>query len=125
MSWQIIVIFVMGGFLILIPLLTYLSSHRMVGKTVADDKYGPEAQMLYFYSDNCGPCRHMTPIIDQLAEQRGKVHKIDVGQAPDLARKYGVRATPTTILLQEHVIIQVALGAKSQKQLERLLAEIN
>lgn len=125
MSWQIMVIIVMGGLLILIPLLTYLSSRRMVGKAVAGNRFGAEAQMLYFYSKSCGPCRHMTPIIDQLAKQHANVRKIDVAQAPDTAREYGVRATPTTILVQGHVIKQVALGAKSQKQLERLLAEIN
>jgi len=125
MSWQIMVIIVVGGLLVLIPLLTYLSSRRMVGKTIKRDRFGPEAQLLYFYNQNCGPCRQMTPIIEQLASQHDNVHKIDIAQTPEIAREYGIRATPTTILVKDHVIRQVALGAKSQKQLERLLAENN
>lgn len=125
MLWQIIIIVVLGGFLILVPLMTYLSSHRMVGKTVADDKFGREDNLLYFYNKNCGPCRHMTPIIDQLSREHASVNKIDVSQDPDTAQKYGIRATPTTILVKGHVIKEVLLGARSQKQLERLLAEIN
>ncbi|MDJ0806255.1 MAG: thioredoxin family protein [Gammaproteobacteria bacterium] len=125
MSWQIIIIVILGGILILVPLLTYLSSRRMVGKKVSEDQYNRRDGLLYFYSVNCGPCRNMTPVIDRLSREDDRVNKINVSEDPDMAQKYGVNATPTTILVKGHVIKEVMLGARSQKQLERLLTEIN
>ena len=125
MSWIMIVILVVSGFLILMPLLTYLSSRRMIGKTVSQQQATDHGRLLYFYSPSCGPCRSMTPIIDQLAAAHDNVGKIDIQKDPETAREFGIRATPTTVLLQGNVIKQVALGAKTQKQLEKLLAEVS
>ena len=125
MSWQIIVIILLGGFLILFPLFTFISSHRMIGKRVHDDRFEGEDRLLYFYNESCTPCRYMTPIIDQLTARHGNVYKVDVSQYPDTARKYGISATPTIVLVKEHVVKEVAIGMKTQKQLERMLREIS
>lgn len=124
-SWYILVLILLGGVILLMPLFSYLLSRRMVGKSVADSRLGRSDQLIYFYRANCGPCRTMTPIIDQLSQNHDKLTKIDITQDPDTARAYGIRATPTTILVKEHVIKEVLLGAKSQRTLEQLLAEIN
>jgi thioredoxin 1 len=123
-SWHILVLALLGGAILLIPLFSYLSSRRMVGKSVSGNLFDSADQLIYFYSANCGPCRAMTPIIDRLAENHDKVMKVDIAQDPNAAREYGIRATPTTILVKGHVIKEVMLGAKSQRTLEQLLAEI-
>jgi len=124
MSWVLILILVVTGFLILMPLLTYLSSRRMIGRQVETGESDDKGRLLYFYSPACGPCRSMTPLIDRLAREHGNVGKIDVQQDPDTARRFGVRATPTTVLVKGNIVKGVVLGAKSLKQLEKLLAEI-
>ena len=125
MSWALSILVLLAGFLVLMPLLTYLASRRMIGKTIVLDQGKHHSRLLYFYSQSCGPCRRMTPIIDKLASTHDMVEKIDIQQDPDTTRKFGIRATPTTVLVQDNVVKQVALGAKTQQQLEKLLAQIN
>ncbi len=78
--------------------------------------------LLYFFSPNCGPCRSMTPVIDRLAALHDNVFKFDVSQSLDLARRLGVMATPTIMLLADGRIARVKLGALPEKNLEEFLA---
>lgn len=103
-------------------------SRRLRGQPVPELESGVEAQLkqhdqalLYFYSPSCGPCRAMTPRIDQLAAQHGNVFKFDVAQSLDIARKFGVMATPTTVLVKDGKIAEAIPGPLSDKKLEALL----
>ncbi len=128
MNWPLLVILVLAAFLLLMPLLTYLSARRSVGKSVAVSGNGPDlpsSRLVYFYNAHCGPCRQMTPIIDEMAKNHEKVIKYDARQAPETATAYGIRATPTTVLVEDNVITEVLVGAKSQRQLEKLLQRIS
>lgn len=78
--------------------------------------------LIYFYSPNCGPCRAMTPRIDQAIARHDNVFKFDVGHSPDLARRLGVMATPTTVRIAGDHIERVNLGALSTAGIEQLLA---
>jgi thioredoxin 1 len=83
-----------------------------------------QSLLIYFFSPGCMMCKSMSPIIDRLAERHGNVMKVDVAassQSLDLARKFGVRGTPTTVLVRRGMIEQVLIGAKSARQLEGLL----
>lgn len=126
MSWVMIVLLAVIAFLILMPMLTYLSARRMVGSKIEQDALGgsPGDHMIYFYSPSCGPCRSMTPIIDRLAQESDRVVKVDIQHEPDTARAFNIRATPTTVLVKDNRILDVALGAKTQKQLEALLEKV-
>jgi thioredoxin 1 len=126
MSWIMIVLLLVAAFLILMPLLTYLSARRMVGKEIAASHSDnqPENRLIYFYSANCGPCRNMTPIIDRLAESNTEVSKVDVQADPQTARDFNIRATPTTVLIKGNRVLDVVLGAKGEKQLNELLNRV-
>ena len=121
-----IVLVVIAAFLILMPLLTYLSARRQVGRE--EDAEAPGGgrgdRLIYFYSPKCGPCRSMTPIVDRLAEANPRVFKVDVMEDRETAQAFNVRATPTTILVKDGRILDVVLGAKGQAQLERLLEQV-
>ncbi|KKT35058.1 MAG: Thioredoxin [Candidatus Collierbacteria bacterium GW2011_GWF2_44_15] len=70
-----------------------------------------------FYADWCGPCRMVSPIIEELAKQyEGKilVGKVDVDANPQVAGKYGVMSIPTVVLFNkgEEVQRQVGYGGK-------------
>lgn len=77
--------------------------------------------LLYFFSPNCGPCRTMTPVIGRLTGSHDNVFKLDVSQSLGLARKLGVMATPTVMLLADGRIASVHLGSMSEKNIEALL----
>ncbi|MEW8468143.1 MAG: thioredoxin family protein [Candidatus Thiodiazotropha sp.] len=126
MSWIMILLLLAASFLILVPLFSYLSARRLVGKKIegdlGDDMSG--SRMIYFYSQNCSPCRRMTPIIDRLAEKHQGIVKVDVRADPERTRRFNIRATPTLVLIRESVVIDIALGAKSESQLESLLQKL-
>lgn len=77
--------------------------------------------LLYFFSPNCGPCRAFTPLIDRAAVRHDNVFKFDVSRSRDLARRLGIMATPTTLLVAEGRIARVALGALAEHTIEELL----
>ena len=73
--------------------------------------------LIYCYSPGCPPCRSMTPHIDKLAGETGKVFKLDVSSHMELAREIGIRATPTTLVVSGGQIRKVIIGVKSPAQL--------
>ncbi|MEJ2453542.1 MAG: thioredoxin family protein [Candidatus Thiodiazotropha sp.] len=126
MSWLMIVLVVVAAFLILMPMLTYLSARRQVGRPVdsAATGAGEGDRLIYFYSPKCGPCRSMTPIIDRLAQDNPRVFKVNVMEDMETARAFNIRATPTTILVKDERVLDIALGAKGEVQLERMLRKV-
>ena len=57
--------------------------------------------LLDFWAAWCGPCRMLSPIVDEVAEERTdvKVGKVNVDEQPDLAAEFGVMSIPTLLLL--------------------------
>ncbi len=58
------------------------------------------AVLLDFYADWCGPCKMLTPILDEIAQERPdiKIVKINVDEAQDLAQRFSVMSIPTIVL---------------------------
>ena len=56
-----------------------------------------------FYADWCGPCRMVSPIVDEIAEERRDITigKVNVDDENGLAMKYGVMSIPTLIIFQD------------------------
>ena len=56
-----------------------------------------------FYADWCGPCRMVSPIVDEIAEERSDitVGKVNVDDENSLAMKYGVMSIPTLIVFKD------------------------
>jgi thioredoxin 2 len=62
----------------------------------------------------CGPCRMVSPVLVQLAEERAgavKLVKVDVDKAPKLAQRFGVQAVPTLMVLRDGEVIARQAGA--------------
>lgn len=72
-----------------------------------------------FWASWCGPCRMLSPIVDEIAEevQTIKVGKINVDEQQDLASKYGVMSIPTLILFKNGQPANKSVGAKSKAAL--------
>ena len=79
--------------------------------------------LIDFYADWCGPCRMVSPIVDQIANEGGKfkVGKIDVDHSPELAAKYGVMSIPTLVVLKDGKVAQQAIGARNKDQILKML----
>lgn len=80
-----------------------------------------------FWAEWCGPCRMMSPIVDELAteyEGRAIVAKCDVEQNDDFAMKYGVRNIPTIIFLKGGQLVDKQIGACSKDALKAKLDQL-
>jgi thioredoxin 1 len=70
-----------------------------------------------FYADWCGPCKMMSPIIDETKKDLGAgatILKIDIDKNTDVARKYGIRSIPTLVLFKEGEIVWRQSGVPSK-----------
>ena len=81
----------------------------------------PDKALIYCYSPRCGPCKTMTPVIDELCNKGEPIIKLDLPQHLELAQELGIRATPTLLLIREGRIEKVDVGSKSQRQVLQLL----
>lgn len=78
-----------------------------------------------FWAEWCGPCKMLSPIIDQIAGELGgkmKVAKLNVDEAPDLAGQYNVMSIPTLLIFKNGEPVDQIVGAMPK---DRLLAKIN
>ncbi len=77
-----------------------------------------------FWAEWCGPCRMVTPIIEQLAtEYDGKavVGKVNVDHNPEISMKYNVRSIPTILFIKNGEIVDKQVGATTKDNLEAKL----
>ena len=79
--------------------------------------------LLDFYAAWCGPCRMMSPIIEEIAEERSDilVAKINVDEQPELAQQFGVVSIPTLVVLKDGREVNRQLGAKPKAQILAML----
>ena len=79
--------------------------------------------LLDFYADWCGPCRMVSPIVDEIAEERNdiKVGKINVDQENELAEAFGVYSIPTLVVMKDGKIVSQAMGARPKEQILAML----
>ena len=72
-----------------------------------------------FFATWCGPCKLLSPIVEQAAEEVShvKICKVDVDQEPELAAMFSVSSIPTLVLMKEGKLVAKRLGAMSKKAL--------
>ena len=80
-----------------------------------------------FYATWCGPCKMMSPIMEELAvKYAGKVsfYKVDTDKESDLARAMGIQSLPTFLFIPLGKQPQAAMGAMSKENMERAIEEL-
>ena len=88
-------------------------------------KASEKTVLLDFYADWCGPCRMVSPIVDEIAEENPQylVGKINVDEEPDLAGRFGVMSIPTLVVLKNGEVVNRSMGAKPKKQILAMLED--
>ncbi|MCI9126506.1 MAG: thioredoxin [Eubacterium sp.] len=76
-----------------------------------------------FFADWCGPCKMLSPIIDEVAEENSsvKVCKINVDDEPELAMRYNVMSIPTVVVIQNGEEVNKSVGLVSKEDILNLV----
>ena len=79
--------------------------------------------LLDFYADWCGPCRMVSPIVDEIARENPQylVGKINVDTEAELAQSFRVLSIPTLVVMKGGQVVKQSVGAKSKAEIMAML----
>lgn len=80
--------------------------------------------LIDFYADWCGPCKMMSPVVEELAKEyagKAKVAKINVDQESEIAEKYGVMSIPNFVFIKNGKLVDQQIGATAKVKLVQKL----
>ena len=82
--------------------------------------------LLDFYAVWCGPCRMVSPIVDEIAEEHPEylIGKINVDDEPEIAQQFGVISIPTLVILKDGKVVNQSAGARPKAQILSLLENV-
>lgn len=94
---------------------------------VTDDNFQTEViesttpTLVDFWAPWCGPCRMVTPVLEEIAAERGealKIVKLNVDEHPNVAATYQVMSIPTLILFKDGQVAHKVIGALPKRRLD-------
>ncbi|MCK5331319.1 MAG: thioredoxin [Candidatus Marinimicrobia bacterium] len=88
---------------------------------------GDLPSIIDFYADWCGPCKMLSPIIEELSQEySGKVnfYKVDTEAEQELAGAFGIRSIPSMLFIPSDEKPQMAAGALPKDQLKQVISDV-
>jgi thioredoxin 1 len=104
----------------------------MGARSVTDDTFAAEVLasekpvMVDFWAEWCGPCRAVSPILDQIATEHAEkieIVKLNVDENPNTAMEFNITSIPTMKVFKAGEVVKTVVGAKPKPALEAELAE--
>ena len=97
--------------------------------TITKDNFASEVMasdkpvLLDFWASWCGPCRMVSPIIDEISAERGdiKVGKVNVEEQRELAAQFRVMSIPSLVVMKDGKIVNRMVGARPKSQILAML----
>ena len=76
-----------------------------------------------FWATWCGPCRMVSPVVDEIAAERTdvKVGKINVDEQPELSNRFGIMSIPTLLVFRDGKVANQAVGVRPKHMIEAML----
>ena len=90
-------------------------------------KAGNKPLLLDFYADWCGPCRMVSPLVDEIADEHPEytVGKINVDDDLELAQVFGVVSIPMLVVMKDGAIVDQAVGVRPKEDILAMLQKAN
>ena len=88
---------------------------------------GKVPAILDFYADWCGPCKQLSPVLEELQKEYGgkiQIYKINTDKQKELAATFGIRSLPTIVFIPMEGEPQAAMGFRPKNDLETMITEI-
>ena len=75
--------------------------------------------LLDFWASWCGPCKMISPVVDEISDEVSeiKVGKVNVDEQPELAQKYGIRSSPTLLLIENGELKDTSVGVVPKQRI--------
>ena len=80
-----------------------------------------ETVIVDFWAEWCGPCKALSPLVDELAsemEGKAKILKMNIDENPNTPTKFGVRGIPTLMVFKGGEVVETKVGGMSKAQLQ-------
>ena len=85
---------------------------------------GNNLVLIDFWADWCGPCKKVSPILDEISNSTGlPIGKLNIDENPEKTQEYSVHSIPTMVLFKDGIPVHTVLGAKPKHILLKELAE--
>lgn len=88
---------------------------------------GDKLSVVDFWAEWCGPCRMVTPIIEELSkdyEGKALIGKVNVDSNPEISMKYGIRSIPTILFIKNGEVVDKHVGTASKASLEEKIESL-
>ncbi len=94
-------------------------------KSNFDRLISSDVVLVDFFATWCGPCKMLTPVLEEMASDRSsvKIVKVDIDESMDLARQYGIMSVPTLLLFKDGKLISQTTGFMPKNDLENWINE--
>lgn len=88
---------------------------------------GSKPAIVDFYASWCGPCRAISPVLEELAKEYGDkivIYKVDVDASRDLAQAFGIRSIPAVLFIPMKGEAQMTVGGRSKEDFKKQIDTI-